>query len=586
MISISTKNSTTLKSIPIAKYRRMLIWILAITIIRLSILIIKNNINILIEWDLLTLSATRIKFPIIIDTTRTMYSRVVLIISANVLRFSSIYIKEDKFINRFTILVILFVISINILVFIPHIIILLIGWDGLGITSFILVIYYQNRKSLAAGIITAITNRIGDVILLLSIAWTLDQGHWNILHIVHNHNSVLLITAITLAAITKRAQIPFSSWLPAAIAAPTPVSALVHSSTLVTAGVFLLIRFYPFLHQLQGFNKAALFIGVSTILIARFSAITECDIKKIIALSTLRQLGIIVTCLGLNLPIIAFIHMAIHALFKALLFIAAGSLINIHDHSQDLRWFGNLTSQSPVTSSAMLISSIALCGAPFIAGFYSKDIIVERAAFNTNNLFMLFLIFFSIRLTALYSIRISIATLWGPRTFKPRFIITEWKEINIPIIIIRTISIIFGAIIIWILPSIIVEPSIRQQVKILPLSIIISGLVLGYIIIKLIDQTQYALLINQKHHFGSCTIWFLSQISSQPLVKLSSLSGHSLLKYIDQSWLEITGAQGINKIINLHSSKIILLGPQLPISYLSASITRIIILCSISIIFI
>lgn len=574
----------TKKYIPIAKYARIIIWILAITIITLSVIIIKNNTNILIEWDLLTLSSTRIKFPIIIDTIRTIYSRVVLIISANVLRFSSIYIKEDKFINRFTILVIMFVVSMNMLVFIPHIIILLLGWDGLGITSFILVIYYQNRKSLAAGIITAITNRIGDVMLLLSIAWTLDQGHWNIIHIINNHNSPILVVTITLAAITKRAQIPFSSWLPAAMAAPTPVSALVHSSTLVTAGVFLLIRFYPFLHQINGFNKAALFIGVSTILIARFSAITECDIKKIIALSTLRQLGIIVTRLGLNLPTIAFIHIAIHALFKALLFIAAGRLINIHDHSQDLRWFGNLTIQSPVTSSAILISRIALCGAPFIAGFYSKDMIVERASFDTNNLFILFLIFFSIRLTALYSIRISIATLWGPRTFKPRFMIKEWKEINTPIIVIRTISIIFGAIIIWILPITMIEPSIRQQVKLIPLIIIILGLIIGYIIMKLMTKTQLTLIINQKHHFGSCAIWFLAQISSQPFVKLRAISGHSLLKYIDQSWLELTGAQGINKIINLHASKIMTLGPQLPISYLSGTVIGITFLCTISII--
>lgn len=579
---INNQLSHPKRHIPIAKYARIVIWILALSIIILSILIIKNNTNILIEWDLLTLSSTRIKFPIIIDTISTLYSRVVLIISANVLRFSSIYIKEDKFINRFTILVIMFVVSINILVFIPHIIILLLGWDGLGITSFILVIYYQNRKSLAAGIITAITNRIGDVILLLSIAWTLDQGHWNIIHIINNHNSPILIVTITLAAITKSAQIPFSSWLPAAMAAPTPVSALVHSSTLVTAGVFLLIRFYPFLHQINGFNKAALFIGVSTILMARFSAITECDMKKIIALSTLRQLGIIVTRLGLNLPTIAFIHIAIHALFKALLFIAAGRLINIHDHSQDLRWFGNLTMQSPVTSSAILISRIALCGAPFIAGFYSKDIIVERASFDTNNIFILFLIFFSIRLTALYSIRISIATLWGPRTFKARFIIKEWKEINTPIIVIRTISIIFGAIIIWILPITIIEPAIRQQVKLIPLVIIILGLITGYLIMKFITQTQFTLIINQKHHFGSCAIWFLAQISSQPFVKLRAISGHSLLKYIDQSWLELTGAQGINKIINLHASKIITLGPQLPISYLSGTVIGITFLCAIS----
>lgn len=388
------------------------------------------------------------------------------------------------------------------------------------------------------------------------------------------------------AAITKRAQIPFSSWLPAAIAAPTPVSALVHSSTLVTAGVFLLIRFYPFLHQINNFNKIILFIGISTILIARFSAITECDIKKIIALSTLRQLGMIITRLGLNLPIIAFIHIAIHALFKALLFITAGRLISIHDHSQDLRWFGNLTAQSPVTTSAILISNIALCGAPFIAGFYSKDIIVERASFDTNNIFILFLIFFSIRLTALYSIRIAIATVWGPRTFKPRFMIKEWKHINIPIIIIRTISITFGAIIIWILPITIIEPSISQQVKLIPTIIIASGLIIGFLLIKFMDRVQLFLIINQKHHFGSCAIWFLSQISSQPLVKIRALSGHTLLKFIDQSWLELTGAQGINKIINNYSSKITTLGPQLPISYLSGTMLRISLLCLISVSFI
>lgn len=136
---------------------------------------------------------------------------------------------------------------------------------------------------------------------------------------------------------TKRAQIPFSRWLPAAIAAPTPVSALVHSSTLVTAGVFLLIRFYPFLHSIKYFNTALLIFAVSTILIAGLSATTECDIKKIIALSTLSQLGIIITSLGLNIPQLAYFHILTHALFKALLFVCAGRFINSHLHAQDLR---------------------------------------------------------------------------------------------------------------------------------------------------------------------------------------------------------------------------------------------------------
>jgi len=145
------------------------------------------------------------------------------------------------------------------------------------------------------------------------------------------------VLAITVAAITKRAQMPFSSWLPAAIAAPTPVSALVHSSTLVTAGVFLIIRFYPFMSSEPIFNKIILYVAVSTITMAGIRATTECDIKKIIALSTLSQLGIMMTRIGLGFPQITFIHIVIHALFKALLFICAGNLINSHGHAQDLR---------------------------------------------------------------------------------------------------------------------------------------------------------------------------------------------------------------------------------------------------------
>lgn len=139
------------------------------------------------------------------------------------------------------------------------------------------------------------------------------------------------------AAMTKRAQIPFSSWLPAAIAAPTPVSALVHSSTLVTAGVFLLIRFYPFLRSAPLFHFILLFSAISTILIAGIRATTECDIKKIIALSTLSQLGVIMARLGLGIPALALFHIITHALFKALLFICAGGLIGSHLHGQDLR---------------------------------------------------------------------------------------------------------------------------------------------------------------------------------------------------------------------------------------------------------
>ena len=152
-----------------------------------------------------------------------------------------------------------------------------------------------------------------------------------------DHLSTVQILAILVAAITKSAQIPFSRWLPAAIAAPTPVSAIVHSSTLVTAGVFLAIRFYPFLSLLPLFNKILLFVAVSTILMAGISATTEHDMKKIIALSTLSQLGIMITRLAFGLVSLTFFHMLTHAIFKSLLFVCAGSFINTHLHRQDLR---------------------------------------------------------------------------------------------------------------------------------------------------------------------------------------------------------------------------------------------------------
>ena len=219
--------------------------------------------------------------------------------------------------------------------------------------------------------------------------------------------------SIIVAAITKSAQIPFSSWLPAAMAAPTPVRALVHSSTLVTAGVFLLIRFYPFLSSVSGFTESILVIASMTIFIAGIRALVECDMKKIIALSTLRQLGVIMASIGLGMPDLAFFHLITHALFKALLFVCAGTLIHLHHHSQDLRRMGNLANQIPITISCLNIANMALCGLPFLSGFYSKDLIIEMSLFNSTNVVILVLFIIATIITAAYSIRLIITCLLG-----------------------------------------------------------------------------------------------------------------------------------------------------------------------------
>lgn len=190
------------------------------------------------------------------------------------------------------------------------------------------------------------------------------------------------------------------------MAAPTPVRALVHSSTLVTAGVFLLIRFYPFLSSIPLFNFLILIISCITIIISGVRALVECDMKKIVALSTLRQLGVMIAAIGLGHPLLAFFHLVSHALFKALLFICVGNLIHLHSHNQDLRLMGNLVRELPLTSSCINISNIALCGLPFISGFYSKDLIIELTLYEFNNFIIIFLFLLSTFFTAAYRVRL------------------------------------------------------------------------------------------------------------------------------------------------------------------------------------
>lgn len=217
---------------------------------------------------------------------------------------------------------------------------------------------------------------------------------------------------LVFAAITKSAQIPFSAWLPAAIAAPTPVSALVHSSTLVTAGVYLLIRFNNLIRVLF-ISKVLLLLGGLTIFIAGLGANFEYDLKKIIALSTLRQLGLIIRILSMGAASLAFFHLLTHALFKALLFICAGAIIHNIKNFQDIRYMGALIFQMPLTIINFNAANMALCGVPFLSGFYSKDLILEFSSFGEINFISYILYFFSTGLTVCYRLRLMYYTLYS-----------------------------------------------------------------------------------------------------------------------------------------------------------------------------
>jgi len=295
--------------------------------------------------------------------------------------------------------------------------------------------------------------------------------------------------------------------------------------------------------------------------------------KKIIALSTLSQLGIIITRIGLNMPILAFFHIITHALFKALLFICAGSFINQHIHSQDLRWMGNLTNQIPIASACITVANLALCGFPFIAGFYSKDLIIESAININNNLIIILLAIFRLGLTSFYSIRFRIVTIWGPQSRASFINITEHGAIVKPIIFLALISITMGGVIRWLPPvsqNIFILP---QYIKISPIVIVTIGLTVAWYLTSSTSSNKSVIYTNQISHFASCIMWYLVPLSSQFMIKWPLSSAHHFLKSTDQGWIELSSGNGIHTSITKIRNIISTHSPKSPTSYLVTSAT-------------
>ena len=356
-----------------------------------------------IEWIFYSRKNLSIYLIFLLDLYSILFLLRVSVISLRVLIFRINYMQENKFNIRFNLLVFIFILRMYFLILSPNLIRVLLGWDGLGLSSYLLVIYYSNRKSFNSGIITALSNRVGDLVILFLIrVFILNYSHDYL--IVDKFRRKILFIFLVLARRTKRAQIPFSAWLPAAMAAPTPVSALVHSSTLVTAGVYLLIR-----HESIFLNKNSLiylfYIGVFTRLIASIRALKESDLKKIVALSTLRQLGLMVSMLGLGIFKLGFLHLLAHAFFKALMFIITGNIIHFSNNGQDMRFIGRKLFRMNWRKRVLLICRISLAGLPFISAFYSKEIFLEIIYFYYIRRIDLIIFIIRVVLTGVYSLR-------------------------------------------------------------------------------------------------------------------------------------------------------------------------------------
>lgn len=446
-------------------------------------------------------------------------------ISSIVLIYRLIYIEMDKNINRYFLLVLMFVFSMILMIIRPNMVRIIFGWDGLGLVSFCLVVYYQNYRSYNSGILTVLINRVGDVIILMMIGIIIIHGRWNIFFIRSNG---LIIFLLMMAGITKSAQIPFSVWLPRAIAAPTPVSALVHSSTLVTAGVYLLIRFNRYL-IIREFSKILMILSVLTIFISGLMANFEFDLKKIIALSTLRQLGLIMMILRVGLPILSYYHLLTHAIFKSLLFIRAGVIIHRIINNQDIRIMGGLNEFIPFTMFRFNLTLMALCGFPFISGFYSKDIIIEMIYFRKFNMIMFVMSVISLIFTVIYSIRLMYYSFFGEFKLMSCKLVKENSLINKSIIILIILRILIGSILNWIffIDEIIY---LNLYYKILTLVIILFRLGI-FVTIRWVNFLKMYYL---RYFFR--TMWFMTYLYTYIINPFLNI--RIIRYYNDKVWLE------------------------------------------------
>nr|AMP43775.1 NADH dehydrogenase subunit 5 [Rhagio sp. KW-2016] len=500
-----------------------------------------------IEWEVLSINSMSIVMTFLFDWMSLIFMSFVLLISSLVIYYSKEYMGGDFNINRFIILVLMFVFSMMLLIISPNLISILLGWDGLGLISYCLVIYFQNVKSYNAGMLTALSNRIGDVALLLAIAWMLNYGSWNFifyLEIMKSDMEMMLIgSLVMLAAMTKSAQIPFSSWLPAAMAAPTPVSALVHSSTLVTAGVYLLIRFNILLVD-TWMGQFLLLMSGLTMFMAGLGANFEIDLKKIIALSTLSQLGLMMSILSLGYWKLAFFHLLTHALFKALLFMCAGAIIHNMGNSQDIRLMGGLMMHMPMTSSCFNVANLALCGMPFLAGFYSKDLILELVSLSYINMFVFFLFFFSTGLTVCYSLRLVYYSMTGDFNSSSLHVLSDEGWIMLKSMTgLLIMAVIGGSMLMWLIfptPHMVCLP---YYLKLLTLFVCIMGGMIGYLIsnVSLYYYNKSLEVYNISVFCGS--MWFMPYISTYGLIYWPLYLGSQSVKSFDQGWSEFMGSQ-------------------------------------------
>ena len=334
-----------------------------------------------------------------------------------------------------------------------------IGWEGVGLASYLLIGFWHSKASaISANLKAFLVNRIGDLFFIIGVVIIFsifNSFNFSVIFDEINYlkdpndlaNLELACLFLFIGAMAKSAQIPLHIWLPDSMEGPTPISALIHAATMVTAGIFLIIRLSPIYEVSTYTMDTILIIGAITSLLLGIVGIYQNDIKKVIAYSTISQLGYMICILGAGFYAASFFHLFTHAFFKALLFLSAGAVIISMHHEQDIRKMGNLRAYLPITYKCFLIGTLCLVGFPLTSGFFSKDLILI-SLYNDDNFLSLFsyvVLVIGTFVTSMYSFRLLFLVFHGDERFKGQKITEQGLSMLIPLVILSVLAVISGA---------------------------------------------------------------------------------------------------------------------------------------------
>nr|AWB36243.1 NADH dehydrogenase subunit 5 [Lactarius sp. (in: basidiomycete fungi)] len=508
----------------------------------------------------------------------------VLYISSLIHIFSTDYMAEDPHNQRFFSYLSLFTFFMLVLVSGANFFVMFVGWEGIGIVSYLLINFWFTRIQANKAAILALTmNRVGDMGLsigffaLFALFGSLDYA--TIFSIVPfmNETAITIIGLLLLTgAMAKSAQIPLHSWLPGSMEGPTPVSALIHAATLVTAGLYLLLRSSPLLEYSSTALLVITLTGATTAFFAATCGLVQNDLKRIIAFSTISQLGYMVMAVGLSQYNVALMHVVNHAFFKALLFLGAGAVIHSFSDQQDVRRLGGLIKFLPFTYTAMLVGSLSLLATPWLTGFYSKDLIIELAygQYSFSGTYAFILGSITAGLTAFYSFRlICLVFLTVPNGPKQSYLNAHEanNKVIIPLFLLALFSIFFGFIFsdlfvgmasdffsnaIFIKPNNIslveAEFSLPLIIKLLPALLSLFGASLAIFLYHksptfIIDLTDS--LIGQKIYTFFNGKYFFDIIYNNYMINKGLELGYTISKVLDRGIIEMVGPNGLSQTL-------------------------------------